>query len=78
MRSPECIESDKDITGQWHCVRISNTSGPLRDETHDRRENCATDNRHDDEGSSDLGVFAEAFNAKCEDCWIHNGHEEAR
>lgn len=47
----------------------------ITDKPHDRSDNTAANNGHNDEGRTVFGVLAEIFNAQREDCWVLNRHK---
>ena len=49
----------------------------VTDKTHDRSDNTAANNGHNDEGRTVFGVLAEILNAQREDCWVLNRHKGA-
>lgn len=49
----------------------------VTDKTHDRSDNTAANDGHNDEGRTVFGVTAEILNAQREDCWVLNRHKGA-
>ena len=74
----ESVGRDYSIAYERQRVAEGEGAGAVADEAHERGEDGAAEDGHDDERAAELGVFAEALEADGEDGGEHDRHEEAR
>src|SRR5690349_3604283 len=76
MRAPEGVERDNKICEEWHCICQGEAMCSHGNKSHQRRQNGASDDGHDQKRSTQLGIWSEALQAERKDRWEHQGYEK--
>src|SRR5664279_1089818 len=74
----ECVPCYDDICRKWDNVSRSDGVTILGDQSHERSENCPSDDGHHDQRPADFGVWSQSFQTESENRREHKRHEETR